>query len=153
MALRKSAAVLALVLSVTQSATAQSSIVEGTAPGFASGVTGGGDAATVYPDNIDDLITYLTSDEPQNIVISGTYDFVGSEGTQSYDACNIYDCTPENGGQGILNTLNGCTGTTYSVDIDVAGYQGINVASDKTLVGTGQDTVLNGRLQPFDEKF
>ncbi|RDW58792.1 polysaccharide lyase family 1 protein [Coleophoma cylindrospora] len=128
------------------SARAVSSVVTGTPFGFASGVTGGGTATPVYPKTIAELKTYLTSSSPQVIVISGTYDFVGSEGTQLYDACNIYSCTPSNGGQGILNTLGGCSGhSLYSATIDVAGYQGINVASDKTLVGTGTNTVLNGK--------
>ncbi|RDW80265.1 pectin lyase E [Coleophoma cylindrospora] len=125
---------------------AVSSIVTGTPFGFASSVTGGGTAAPVYPTTIAELKSYLTSPDPQNIVISGTFDFVGSEGTKVYQACNIYTCTPSNGGQGILNTLNGCgTNTLYDATIDIAGYEGINVASDKTLVGTGTNTILNGK--------
>lgn len=59
---------------------------------------------------------------------------------------DISACTPENGGQSLLNTLGGCgTASTYSATIDVAAYQGINVASDKTLVGLGTNTVLNGK--------
>jgi len=55
-------------------------------------------------------------------------------------------CTPETGGQSLLNTLGGCgTASTYSATIDVAAYQGINVASDKTLVGLGTNTILNGK--------
>lgn len=124
---------------------AQSSIVQGSAPGFAAGVTGGGDADVVYPDNIDDLKTYLTSSEPQNIVISGTFDFVGSEGTTTEQACNAYSCTPSNGGQALLNTLNGCgSNSLYDATLDKAGVEGINVASNKTLVGLGTNTVLNG---------
>lgn len=138
---------LALGLSLLHLTTAQSSIVTGTAPGFASGVTGGGDATPVYPDNIDDLISYLTSPDSQNIVISGTYDFVGSEGTETYDACDAYDCSPDEAGQALLNTLNACTGTTYSVTIDAAGGRGIDVTSDKTLVGQGSGAVLNGKAQ------
>lgn len=125
---------------------AQSSIVTGTPIGFASGVTGGGDAAAVYPTTIDELITYLTDPSPQNIVIEGTFDFVGSEGTATYPACDAYSCTPDNGGQALLNTLEGCgSSTLYDVTLDAAGMEGINVASDKTLVGLGTDTVLNGK--------
>lgn len=43
-----------------------------------------------YPTTIAQLKAYLTSSSPQNIVISGTFDFTGSEGTQQIDACNIY---------------------------------------------------------------
>lgn len=121
-----------------------SSVVSGTPMGFASAVTGGGDAEPVYPTTIDELKEYLTSSDPQVIVISGEFDFSGSEGTQKLDACDSYDCTPDNGGQALLNTLNGCSTSTYSVDIDTAAYQGINVAKDKTLVGKDKAT-LNGK--------
>jgi pectin lyase len=121
-----------------------SSVVSGTPMGFASAVTGGGDAEPVYPTTIDELKKYLTSSDPQVIVISGELDFSGSEGTEKYDACDAYDCTPDNGGQALLNTLNGCSTSTYSVELDTAAYQGINVAKDKTLVGKDNAT-LNGK--------
>lgn len=121
-----------------------SSVVTGTPMGFAKGATGGGDATPVYPTTIAQLKTYLTSTKPQVIVISGTFDFSGSEGTQTEKACNSYSCDPDNGGQAMLNTLNGCKISTYSVNIDKAAYQGINVASDKTLVGT-DDATLYGK--------
>ncbi|KAI1360023.1 pectin lyase E [Xylaria arbuscula] len=124
---------------------AQSAIYSGSPVGFASAVTGGGDAATVYPTTIDELKEYLTSSEPQNIIISGTFDFAGSEGTSSYGACDSYSCSPSDGGQALLNTLDGCgSNSVYDVTIDTAAYQGINVASDKTLVGTN-NAVLNGK--------
>ncbi len=89
------------------SARAISSVVTGTPFGFASGVTGGGNAAPVYvgsplvagllltdtfryPKTIADLKKYLTSTSPQVIVISGTFNFAGSEGTKVYAACNQY---------------------------------------------------------------
>ncbi|KAJ7904314.1 polysaccharide lyase family 1 protein [Mycena olivaceomarginata] len=111
--------------SVHVASAAISSVVTGVPVGFASGTTGGGTVAAV-------------------IVISGTFNFAGSEGTQALTACNAYACTPSNGGQALLNTLNGCTQPTYGVTIDTAAYQGINVASDKTLVGTNGAT-LNGK--------
>jgi hypothetical protein len=117
-----------------------SSVVSGSPIGFASGATGGGDATPVYPTTIDELKKYLTSKDPQVIVVDGEYNFAGSEGTQTEQACNTYSCTPENGGQGMLNTLNGCTTSTYDVEIDTAGIQ---VQSDKTLVGKNGAT-LNG---------
>lgn len=142
----KLAPLLALGFGLPRYAVAQSSIVSGSAPGFATGVTGGGNAEPVYPDTIEDLKSYLTSSEPQNIVISGTFDFGGSEGTQTHTACNTYDCTPENGGQAILNTLGACSGvSSYEVEIDTAAYTGIEVKSDKTLVGDGTGAILNGK--------
>ena len=120
---------------------AVSSVVKGTPVGFAAEVTGGGNAAPVYPKNIADLKKYLTSKDPQVIVIDGVYNFAGSEGTRTLKACNDYPCTPENGGQALLNTLNGCTKPTYDVKIDVAAYQGIQVQSQKTLVGKNGATL------------
>ncbi|CAG7921865.1 unnamed protein product [Penicillium olsonii] len=137
---------LALAALAKSSQAAQSSLVSGTAPGFASGVTGGGDAAPVYPTTVAELTEYLTSSSPQNIVIKDTFDFVGSEGTKTEKACNSYSCTPEENGQALLNTLDGCGSTaTYDVTVDVAGMVGINVASDKTLIGQGSGAVLNGK--------
>lgn len=124
---------------------AAASSVSGSAMGFAAGVTGGGNAAPVYPTTIADLIKYLGSDDPQVIVISGTYNFVGSEGTESFKACKAYSCDPDNGGQMLLNTLGGCgTNALSDVTIDKAGGQGITVKSDKTLIGTNKAT-LNGK--------
>lgn len=122
-----------------------SSIVKGTPVGFASSVTGGGTVAPVYPTTIAQLKSYLTSTSPQNIVISGTFNFAGSEGTVTLPACNAYPCTPSNGGQALLNTLNGCGSlSTYNVTLDSAAYNAINVQSDKTLVGVNGAT-LNGK--------
>lgn len=134
-----------------RAATSNASVVSGEPMGFASAVTGGGDAAPVYPTTIDELKDYLTSEDPQVIVISGTYDFAGSEGTSDFDACNSYDCTPEDGGQALLNTLDGCGSTpTYSVSLDTAAYQGIQVASDKTLVGKDKATLKGKGLRFVD---
>ncbi|KAF4955671.1 hypothetical protein FGADI_4364 [Fusarium gaditjirri] len=55
--------------------------VSGPAQGFAQGVAGGGSAAAVTPKNIQELVTYLTDKTPRVIVLDGTYDFIGSEGT------------------------------------------------------------------------
>ncbi|KAL6703440.1 hypothetical protein ACN47E_009699 [Coniothyrium glycines] len=121
-----------------------SSLVKGKPVGFAAGVTGGGNVAAVYPTNIADLKKYLTSKDPQVIVIDRVYNFAGSEGKKTFKACNAYPCTPESGGQALLNTLNACTKPTYDVEIDLAAYQGINVQSQKTLIGKNGAT-LNGK--------
>lgn len=122
-----------------------SSIVKGTPPGFAYAATGGGTAAPVYPTTVAQLKAYLTSDQPQNIVISGTFNFAGTEGTTTYQACDPYSCAHTSSGQGLLNTLNGCgSKSLYSAPIDVAAYVGIYVKSDKTLVGINGAT-LNGK--------
>lgn len=124
---------------------ALSSIVAGTPMGFAAAVTGGGDAEPVYPTTIDELKTYLTSADPQVIVISGTFNFQGSEGSTVEKACNQYACTPAEGGQALLNVLNGCGDyPLYDVLLDTAALEGINVESNKTLVGR-DNAVLYGK--------
>ncbi|KAF8185628.1 pectin lyase fold/virulence factor [Mycena galopus ATCC 62051] len=133
-------------LAIARLVAAQSSIVTGKAPGFASGVTGGGTAPTTFIGNIADLKAALTSSEPMNIVIGGTFDFRGSEGTTTSPSCFPYTCVPAAGGQGLLNGLGGCNSLPLTnVEIDTAGIEGINVQSDKTLVGLGTNTQLIGK--------
>ncbi|KAI1431177.1 polysaccharide lyase family 1 protein [Xylaria sp. CBS 124048] len=123
-------------------------IISGTPIGFASGATGGGNATPVHPSTIQQLITYLTSDDPQNIVISGELDFTGSEGTQKAGACDAYSCTTSEGGQALLNTLGGCgTQPTYDVTVDSAAYTAINVQSNKSLVGQDGATLIGKGLR------
>ncbi|KAJ7851812.1 pectin lyase E [Mycena olivaceomarginata] len=92
-----------------------SSVVTGVPVGFGSATTDDGTVTAVHPMTIADLRTYLTSSSPQVIV-----NFAGSEGNQSLTACNA------------PRTLSPST------------QLGIEVASDKTLVGTNGAT-LNGK--------
>jgi pectin lyase len=62
-----SAAVAAYIGSATAAVA-----VSGAAEGFAKGVTGGGSATPVYPDTIDELVTYLADDEARVIVLTKT---------------------------------------------------------------------------------
>ncbi|KAJ6487644.1 pectin lyase fold/virulence factor [Mycena sanguinolenta] len=133
-------------LAIARLAIAQSSIVTGTAPGFAAGVTGGGSAPTTFISTTAELITALESTGPMNIVIGGTFDFRGTEGTTTLPSCFPYTCVPSAGGQGLLNTLDGCGSLPLTnVVLDTAGIEGINVQSDKTLVGLGTTTKLIGK--------
>ena len=134
-----------LFIDSTVAAVTKRAVYSGTPLGFASSATGGGNAATVYPTTTAQLISYLTSSSVQNIVISGTFNFVGTEGTSTYAAYDAYPCTPSNSRQALLSTLSGCgSKATYNVNIDKAGYQGINVKPNKTLVGKNGAT-LNGK--------
>lgn len=118
---------LASLAGLASLASAQlSSVVTGTPMGFTYGATGGGDATPVYPTTVDELKTYLTSSDAQVIVISGEFNFAGTEGTTTVQACDNYECTPDEGGQALLNTLNGCGSLTlYDVTIDTAAYNPI----------------------------
>lgn len=52
--------------------TAAAISVSGAAEGFAKGVTGGGSATPVYPNTIDELVSYLGDNSPRVIVLSKT---------------------------------------------------------------------------------
>ncbi|KAF2086292.1 polysaccharide lyase family 1 protein [Saccharata proteae CBS 121410] len=126
---------------------AQSNVV-GTATGFASGVTGGGDAAPAEPADVAELISWLEDDTARVILISKTFDFLGTEGTTTADGCRPTSNTcPDNGGQDAINAAGWCSSSypTVSVTYDNAAIEGINVGSNKSLVGVGDAGVLKGK--------
>jgi pectin lyase len=90
---------------VTQSSSKRSDAISvtGSPPGFAYGVTGGGDATPVYPTNVTHFIVLLGSDEPQVIIIYRTYDFIGTEGTTQGTICKTWGSF-EDGFQAIIDT-------------------------------------------------
>ncbi|RMJ17625.1 hypothetical protein CDV36_002661 [Fusarium kuroshium] len=118
--------------------------VSGAAEGFAQGVTGGGSAMPVTPRNIQELVTYLTDKSPRVIVLDKTYDFIGSEGT-----VRATGCAPWGTGKGCqlaINSANFCgTQPAAQVTYDKAGTAGINVASDKTIIGVGNKGIIKGK--------
>ncbi|KAF3394535.1 putative pectin lyase E [Penicillium rolfsii] len=119
--------------------------VTGSAPGFAYGVTGGGDATPVYPTNTSHLISLLGSDEPQVIIIDRTYDFIGTEGTTKGTICKSWGSF-EDGCQAIIDIGSGCGNSeSESYEWDTAGVTGIYVHSNKTIIGVGSDGVLLGK--------
>ncbi|GLI78454.1 hypothetical protein PoHVEF18_006769 [Penicillium ochrochloron] len=119
--------------------------VTGSAPGFANGVTGGGDATPVYPTNTSHLIDLLGSDEPQVIIIDRTYDFIGTEGTTKGTICKSWGSF-EDGCQAIIDTGSGCgDAESESYEWDTAGVTGIYVHSNKTIIGVGSEGILLGK--------
>lgn len=136
-----------LLLSVftTLLASAASQKVSGAAQGFAQGVTGGGSASPVTPKNIKELVTYLTDKTPRVIVLDKIYDFTGSEGTVREKGC-----APWGTGKGCqlaINAANNWCGSQTPADVvyDKAGTSGINVASDKTIIGVGNKGIIKGK--------
>ncbi|KAM0333023.1 hypothetical protein ACHAQA_001680 [Verticillium albo-atrum] len=112
--------------------------------GFATGVTGGGNAKPVYPQTNEELISLLNSADPQVIVLTKTFNFVGTAGTKTEDGCAPW-------GQAAACQLainaNGWCGDRAPVKVtyDVAGTKPIYVKSNKTLVGQGSAGVINGK--------
>ncbi|KAL2817677.1 pectin lyase A [Aspergillus cavernicola] len=130
------------------SSTATAISVTGAAEGFAQGVTGGGSADPVYPDSIDELVSYLGDDEARVIVLTKTFDFTGSEGTTSETGCAPWGT--DAACQLAINQNDWCTNyepdaPTVSVEYDNAGSLGITVNSDKTLLGQGDAGVIKGK--------
>ncbi|KAL4917578.1 pectin lyase fold/virulence factor [Aspergillus aurantiobrunneus] len=136
-----------LLLTLFLSATlASSQAVSGSAEGFASGVTGGGDATPVYPADTAELGSLLSSEGEQVIVLTKTYDFTGTSATGT--AC--YSWGTGEGCQLILQ--DDCNGEQSTVaTYDAAGPTPIPVASDKTLLGEGGEGAIKGKGLSFTD--
>ncbi|KAJ0420951.1 pectin lyase A [Aspergillus carlsbadensis] len=143
----KSVSLLSLATAALSS-TAAAISVTGSAEGFAQGVTGGGSADPVYPDTIDELVSYLGDDEARVIVLTKTFDFTDSEGTTTDTGCAPWGT--DAACQVAINQNDWCTNyqpdaPTVSVTYDNAGSLGITVNSDKTLLGQGDAGVIKGK--------
>ncbi|KAE8143375.1 putative pectin lyase A [Aspergillus pseudotamarii] len=116
--------------------------VSGAAEGFASGVTGGGDAEAQIPSDIDELKEWLTDDTPRVIVLDKEYDFTESEGTTSGTVCASWGT-----GDGCQKIIQDDCGDSPSSQATwyTAGTTGIDVASDKTILGDGDKGVIKGK--------
>ncbi|KAI9929867.1 hypothetical protein MW887_011674 [Aspergillus wentii] len=121
--------------------------VTGKAFGFATGTTGGGSATPVTPTTNDELIKYLTGDEPRVILIDRTFDFTLSEGTATETGCIPDSNTCGEHGQNALDGPNWCSSSYPSVEVtyNVAATDPIYVGSNKSLVGVGSKGVIRGR--------
>lgn len=126
---------------------AQSGVV-GSATGFASGVTGGGSATAAAPSDVAELISWLEDSTPRVILVDKEFNFLETEGTKTATGCRPDSNTcPDNGGQDAINEANWCSSDYPSVDVtyDQAAMEGINVGSNKSLVGVGSKGVLRGK--------
>ncbi|KAH7364725.1 pectin lyase fold/virulence factor [Rhexocercosporidium sp. MPI-PUGE-AT-0058] len=127
--------------------------VTGSAPGFAKGTTGGGSAVGAYPKDIAQLKTWLTDSTPRVILINKEYNFIGSEGKATENGCRpASNKCPGNGGQDAINAASWCTNgnagagvKSISVTYDKAGTSGINLGSNKSLIGVGANAVIRGK--------
>lgn len=136
-----SATLLSLFFLATR-ATAQ---VVGAAAGFAEGVTGGGSASPVYPETNEELISLLESADPQVIVLTKTFEFIGTEGSTTEDGCAPWG-TDDPACQLSIDGPDWCGDRDpVQVTYDNAASTAIHVASDKTLVGEGDAGVLSGK--------
>ncbi|CED84412.1 polysaccharide lyase family 1 protein [Phaffia rhodozyma] len=127
--------------------------VTGSAPGFATGTTGGGSAAPAYPSSRDQLVQWLQDSTPRVILINSEQNFIGTEGTTTAKGCRPDSNTcPGAGGQDAINLANWCTNgnagpgvTTVDVTYDNAALNPIKVGSNKSLVGVGANASFKGK--------
>ncbi|KAG8156554.1 hypothetical protein KVR01_013658 [Diaporthe batatas] len=123
--------------------------VTGAAEGFAKGVTGGGSAAAVYPKTNDELVSYLTDSSARTIILTKTFDFTGTEGTQTTSGCAPYGTA--SACQLAINKDDWCnkyqpnSPKVSSLTYDKAGWNAIKVQSNKSLVGQGSAGVIKGK--------
>ncbi|KAF4555488.1 Pectate lyase-like protein 11 [Elsinoe fawcettii] len=114
--------------------------------GFAAGVTGGGSASPVTPADINELKRLLADDVPRVIRIDKTFNFIGSEGTVSARGCQFTSgCTAANGGQDYIKDRCDSGEKPITVKYDKAGYTGLAVGSNKSILGVGSRGILVGK--------
>lgn len=81
------------------------------------------------------------------------YNFKGTEGTTTETGCRpASNKCPGNGGQDAINHASWCTNgnagagvTSISVTYDKAGVSGIDVGSNKSIIGVGSKGVIRGK--------
>lgn len=121
--------------------------VTGTATGFATGVTGGGDATPAIPSDTAELEEWLTDDTPRVIMLDKTYDFLEAEGTATETGCVPSSNTCGSSGQNALDGPNWCSASYPSVEITyyVAPTVPIDIKGNKSIVGVGDKGVIRGK--------
>ncbi|KAF1994734.1 polysaccharide lyase family 1 protein [Amniculicola lignicola CBS 123094] len=127
--------------------------VVGKPEGFGTGTTGGGSAACAIPASVSELKTWLTDSVARCIVLDKEYNFKGTEGTTTATGCRpASNKCPGAGGQDAINMASWCTNgnagagvTSISVTYDTAGVSGINVGSNKSIIGVGSKGVIRGK--------
>jgi pectin lyase len=127
--------------------------VVGKPEGFASGTTGGGNAVCAIPSSVAQLKTWLSDSVARCIVLDKEYNFKGTEGTKTETGCRpASNKCPGKGGQDAINHASWCDNgnagagaTKISVTYDTAGVSGINMGSNKSLIGVGSKGVIRGK--------
>ncbi|KAK7408460.1 hypothetical protein QQX98_009387 [Neonectria punicea] len=134
-----------IILAAASAASAQS--VVGTAYGFATGVTGGGDATAAAPSSVEELASWLSDDTARVILIDQEYDFTGTTATDN--GCDRISCSVDNGGQLYLGDLS-CGASddnvaVSSITYDTAGPSALPVGSNKSILSSNGQGVLKGK--------
>lgn len=103
----------------------------------------------MYPTTTDELISYLGDSQARVIILSGTYDFTGTEGTTTATGCAPWGTATAC--QVAIDQNSWCenyqsSAAKVSVSYDNAGVEGIKVGSNKSIVGKkGSDATFKGK--------
>ncbi|TGO40469.1 hypothetical protein BHYA_0036g00020 [Botrytis hyacinthi] len=130
--------------------------VIGNAEGFAAAARGGGTAPALIPKDINELVTWLSDNQPRTIVLDRTWDFTNTMGTRTEKGCTPLSNTCTNGaGQDSVDINGWCEQPGNSdqslpkpiITYDVAGIppNAIKLGSQKSIVGVGALGKIKGR--------
>jgi len=122
--------------------------VVGKPEGFGSKVTGGARGPTVTPQSNADLVNYLKQSGPLNIVVTKTFNFIGTEGAATETGCAPYGTGASC--QLAINAGDWCKreqpdAPPAKVTYDKAGTNPLQVTSDKSVIGVGRNGVIRGK--------
>ena len=119
----------------------------GSPSGFAKRTTGGGNAPAQIPASTDQLKQWLADSTPRVILLDRTFDFTNAEGRINEQGCRpTSNRCVDKGGQDAINGANWCSGQPpIPVSYYKAAYRGLQVASNKTLLGKGSAGILKGK--------
>ncbi|KAG6586930.1 Pectate lyase [Phytophthora cinnamomi] len=133
-------------------------ITIGSPIGMATGTTGGGDVAPVYPNTTKELVAYLRDPAPRVVILTKTFDFRGLEGKTTAEGCRpdyTRRCMALNNGfksqdvilqEGGMSNTSACkNGTSVTVTFDNAPFNRLNVRGNKTIRGIGNKGVIVGK--------
>jgi pectin lyase len=124
--------------------------VVGKAEGFATGVTGGGNATPQYPKDIKELTSLLTDNTARVIVLDKTFDYTTSEGTVTGTACASWGTGTKC--QRILQDTCDSGVAKETVTYNKAAKSLIKVGSNKTILGIGAKGIIKGKGLSFEGK-
>ncbi|KAF8750303.1 Pectate lyase [Rhizoctonia solani] len=112
--------------------------------GFATGTRGGNGAAQAVPTSAAQLKSWLEDNVTRNILLDRTYDFTDTEGSITGTVCKSWNCSPNP--QYTIDTGSGCGSSPASTATwKKAGTAGINVKSNKTILGKGTSGWIKGK--------
>ncbi|KAF6823204.1 pectin lyase F-1-like protein 1 [Colletotrichum musicola] len=122
--------------------------VTGEAFGFAAGTTGGGDAKPEAPSTNEELVKWLTDDQPRVIMVDRLFDFLETEGSTKGSCCRderLAVCdVPGRVGQVYIGDDCGDM-EKISCTYWNSPREPIYIKSNKSLVGVGDKGVIRGK--------